>query len=90
MLGGANEPFENLFEGMAYHGEGVNEDGVKTTPRLHINGADVPFYHIHRWGNDFLNAYSHDEFVEEAKSYDAVALIKQMCKYRKYTVEEQE
>eukprot|EP00973_Karenia_brevis_P032500 4482623-Karenia_brevis.AAC.1 len=36
MLGGTNDPFESMYEGMAYFGEGVNEDGVKTTPRLHI------------------------------------------------------
>eukprot|EP00973_Karenia_brevis_P083204 11537726-Karenia_brevis.AAC.1 len=67
------DPFESLYEGMAYCGEGVNEDGVKTTPRLHIHGADVPFYHFHRWGSDFLNTYTYDDFVEEANSYDVIA-----------------
>eukprot|EP00973_Karenia_brevis_P083312 11555293-Karenia_brevis.AAC.1 len=27
MLGGANDSFDGLYEGMAYYGEGANEDG---------------------------------------------------------------
>eukprot|EP00973_Karenia_brevis_P024249 3348820-Karenia_brevis.AAC.1 len=70
---GTNEPFESFYEGMGYSGEGVNEDGFRTTPRLHVQGADVPFCQFQRWGNDFLNMYTYEDFLDEANSYDVTA-----------------
>eukprot|EP00973_Karenia_brevis_P066013 9174685-Karenia_brevis.AAC.1 len=69
-MGGTNEPFESLYVGMGYSGAGVNEDGVKTNPRLHVQGADVAFCQFHRWGSDFLNKYTYEEFLDEANSFD--------------------
>eukprot|EP00973_Karenia_brevis_P087028 12069457-Karenia_brevis.AAC.1 len=70
---------------MGYSGEGVDEDGNKTSPRLHVRGADVPFYQFQSWGHHFLNKYTYDDFLEEANSYDVIALLQQMCMYRKTT-----
>eukprot|EP00973_Karenia_brevis_P025516 3521683-Karenia_brevis.AAC.1 len=69
-MGGANEPFSNLLEGMAYNGDGYNEDGQRITPRLKVDGAEMPFFQVHRWGHDFFNPFTHDEFIKEADSYD--------------------
>eukprot|EP00973_Karenia_brevis_P051839 7201328-Karenia_brevis.AAC.1 len=86
-MGGMNEPFEKLLEGIAYNGDGLNEDGQRIAPKLKVDRADIHFFQIHRWGGDFFTPYNHDEFIAEADSYDPVALLQQMCIYRKFTVE---
>eukprot|EP00973_Karenia_brevis_P000413 60126-Karenia_brevis.AAC.1 len=45
------------------------------------------FFQIQRWGGEFFTLYTHDEFISEADSYDSVAMVQQMCNYRKFTVE---
>eukprot|EP00973_Karenia_brevis_P094627 12423392-Karenia_brevis.AAC.1 len=86
-MGGMNEPFADLIEGIAYNGDGKNEDGERIAPRLKVERADIPFYQIHRWGGDFFTPYNHEEFMAEADSYSAVAMVQQMCMYRKFTLE---
>eukprot|EP00973_Karenia_brevis_P038571 5322153-Karenia_brevis.AAC.1 len=82
-MGGTNVPFSDLFEGMAYNGEGVNEDGVPTYPRLSSKGASIPFYQFSRWCDEFKNKFTYEDFLDEANSFDAIAFIQHMCSYRK-------